>query len=384
MVQGAEAPVKIQPEVMPELPKRERPGLKLVEKKAIEKQKKLIAKKIAACVASGIVASTATFIAFGEMGKLPGYVQEWYDETAMAIRGIFGIEEKQATPETQTSLTIESEVETPFAGLEIKGLDHIWQNNQWEYVDQKDGSMVGFWDENKDRFVLTSDVLKGEWEGLFIPKSPGEVEKMLAEGGEKEWTVENWEKGEIKIPIPFDITKGGRLEQIEAGFFGALTGLKAIIIGISDLPSNSETIIVSPLSHPDGGMTRSGGDFNDTSLSSYYARGMIELGFTFAHRDSQPFFGELYSDDRKEIKIGTPLLKLSSNDIISSPLFDLIDSSLNDRYQLLLTASQQDVGKSLDITFNNFLTDEKGRFIYTNPIPGEPFPFPGWSVEKND
>ena len=65
-------------------------------------------------------------------------------------------------------------------------------------------------------------------------------------------------------------------------------------------------------------------------------------------------------------------MKLSSDDIISSPLFDLIDSSLNDRYQLLLTASQKDAGKSLDITFNNFLADEKGRFIFVLPIWNEP------------
>jgi len=37
------------------------------------------------------------FIAAGGMGKLPGHVQEWYDESAMAIRGIFGIEEEQPT-----------------------------------------------------------------------------------------------------------------------------------------------------------------------------------------------------------------------------------------------------------------------------------------------
>lgn len=324
------------------------------------------------------------FIAVGEMGKLPEHLQEWYDETAMAIRGIFGIEEKQPTA-SPTGTISSVETKAPFTGLEIKGLDHIWQNNQWQYIDQKDGSKVGFWDENKEKFVLASDVLKGEWEGLFVQKTPGDIEKMLAEGGEKEWTVENWKSGEIKIPIPFDITKGGKLEQIKVGFFGILTGLKATIIGVSDLPSISETIIVSPLSHPDGGMVGYGG--YGAPLSDSYTRGAIGLGFVFAHQESQPFFGELSYDDLEEIKIGTPLLSLKSSDVISSSLFDLIDPLLNDRYQLFLTAyrEREDEGKSLDITFNNFLADEKGRFIYTNPIPGEPFPFPGWwYVEKND
>jgi len=364
MVQGAEGPIKIQPEVMPELPKRERPSLKLVEKKAIEKQKKLIAKKIAACVTSGIIASTTTFIAFGEMGKLPGHVQEWYDETAMAIRGIFGIEEKQATPETQTSLTVESEVETPFTGLEIKGLDHIWQNNQWEYIDQKDDSMVGFWDENKDRFVLTSEVLKGEWEGLFVPKTPGDVEKMLAEGGEKEWTIENWENGEIKIPIPFLITRGGTIEQAEIGGRGVFKAFKSTILAVSDLPQTSETNIFSPFSCMEGSTGMGGGPLNQSPDLSY-KKGEISLDFVFTHMDDAVFTDESTGDN---VKIGANLLRLTGDDIISSPWLEMLNPSLDGRCQLLMQVIKPG-GYPLDITFNNLLTDEEGRFISLISIP---------------
>jgi len=244
-----------------------------------------------------------------------------------------------------------------FTGLEIESLNHVWQNNRWEYVDPNDGIVAGFWNKKEGKYEHTAKVLKGEWFGLFAPKSSQDVEKMLFQ---EEWTEENWQSGKIKILLPFMITKGGTIEEIETNVLNN----RATILAVSDLPAG-KTDILSPIGQPEGVLF--GPSDPPTPSSIYLIKGNVELSFLFASRQALDQFLDTVMGPDMEIKIGDKLLELT-NETISSSKLKLLSLLLDkDKYQLLLTIGNSKTGNALNSSFKNLLTDEKGRFILMVP-----------------
>lgn len=246
-----------------------------------------------------------------------------------------------------------------FTGLEIDGLNHVWQNNRWEYVDQNDGIVAGFWNEKEGEYEHTAKILRGDWLGLFTAKFSQDIEKMSSQ---QEWTEENWQSGNIKIPLPFMITKGGTIEEIET----SVLNNRAIILAVSDLPAG-KTDILSPIGKPEHVLF--GPSDPPTPSSIYLIKGNVELSFLFASRQALDQFLDTVMGPDMEIKIGDKLLELT-NETISSSKLKLLSPSFNEnKYQLLLTNENPKTGDSLNFSFKNLLTDEKGRFILMFPSP---------------
>jgi len=342
---------------------------KEIVSKVHKKVQKMIAKKVAACIVAGIIVSSGGFIALGETGNLPEQVQGWYNKTAGSIRTFLGIEEAS---EELTHLV--SEVESKeFTGLEIEGLNHVWQNNRWEYVDPNDDTVAGFWNEKEGKYEHTADVLKGEWKGLFVSQSLKEVRNKLKE--DKEWTAENWNNGETKIPLPFDPTKGGTVEEIKAlsNFIrGSKTGT---VMGIRDLPS--ETVIFSPLPFEDTGLSFGWSDIN---ASFNIDKDSISLGFNFkktsqclildnGYPDS-PYNRPEYAGKGRPLFLGYPILEVNNDDVLSKTATAIINPFLKENYQVLISSNQKG-GGPISFSFENLLRDEKGGFIFIAPSQSE-------------
>ena len=338
-----------------------------------EKVKRKIAKKVAACVSAGIVVSSAGFVVLGETGNLPGEVQEWYDETSQPIRKMFGIEEAN---EELTHLVSEAEPEK-FTGLEIEGLNHVWQNNRWEYVDPNDNLVAGFWNEKEGKYEHTADVLKGEWEGLFVSQSLEEVRSELKE--DKEWTKENWNNGEIKVPIGFDITKGGVVEEIKA-LGNVIQGTGAgTVIGIKDLPSG--TIVFSPFpsldeTGPSFGWSDNSANFNidkDSILFSFTFRNTSQCLIPGNGYPDNPYNGSEYAGKEYPFVLGYPVLEVNNNDILPrmpKVATSIVNPFIKENCQVLISANKQE-GGLISFSLKNFLQDEKGRFIFISPSSKE-------------
>jgi hypothetical protein len=281
----------------------------------------------------------------------------------------------------------QAETEVAFTGLEIEGLSHVWQNNRWEYVDSNDGLVAGFWNEKEGKYEHTANVLKGEWKGLFVFSSIKEINnnfKNIEEGG-----VENWEDGKVHVPIPFEIPKGGIVEEVKA--------LREIInlskpkdmIAIKDLPDQAN--IFSPFL-PDVGKISFTGfsvppedpDYKVASVGMMLSKGLFSLNFDF--KDSQECLVPdvdyssanivdgvvVYNNPdfiQKEVVLGTPILKVGMNDLIPKSFLIRINPFLGDGYQVLLSVYSDN--QLSNFNFNNFLRDNKGRFIYINPSQSE-------------
>jgi len=341
-----------------------------IEKDVSERVKNKIAKKVTAWISAGMVTSTSVFVALGEIGNLPGEVQEWYDETAEQIRVTFGVESaEKLNKEELTSLIAESETKK-FTGLEIEGLTHVFRNGRWEYIDPNDGLMVGYWDEGKQRYEHTADVLKGEWKGLFVSQPLNEVENQSKK--DDEWTIGNWQNGEIKIPIPFNISSGATIEEVKtlgAVFFGGKLSHRCI--GIRDI--TSKIVILAPFS-PETDSLFFGWSDSGTSIS--IGKGSISFSFDFKNTyqclipnnmfPDNPYNGSEYSDASHLLFLGNPILEAGQNDILSKDYTRLINPFLKEQYQVLMLSYSPD-GEPTSFSFENLLRDDKGRFVFINP-----------------
>jgi len=286
-----------------------------------------------------------------------------------------GIKFFDSKEKTASSLSVETP-EAPFTGLEIQGLNHVWQNNRWEYVDPNDNLVAGYWNDKEGKFELTSSVLKGEWSGLFVPKMAADIEKILAEKNtDEDWTVEKWESGEAKIPIPFMITRGGNIEETKVNALGILKRKNALLV--SDLPS--ETVIVCPLYQIDG-------QFGPITkpYSVEFAKGRITMNFVVPQKNNDlSYFSDVLmhkidqqTNQTEKIKLGTNFMELGNNENLSTgSLIPIAAFSKNLREAQILIFVEESVngGYFINTSLKNFLTDDKGRFIFTitQPIPEE-------------
>lgn len=244
--------------------------------------------------------------------------------------------------------TSATSAETPFTGLEIQGLSHVWQNNRWEYVDPNDSLVAGYWNDKEGKYEHTADILKGEWEGLFVSQSFKEIEKSFKD--DSYWTAPNWENGTIKIPIPFDITKGGIIEQ------RIIPMIRKKSLLIKKLPDG--TFILAPFPTQKVGSSRSP---SDNSFNGYaLIKGEISVSFITPLAEEQvgpelpPF----------DIKTGDLLVKISSENYFSFNTlsnFFAPNFLLEGPYQLMVDGATP---SGQNFSFNNFLKDEGGRFIY--------------------
>lgn len=333
------------------------------------KVQKKIAKKVAVWISAGIAGSTGVFVGLGETGNLPGEVQEWYDESAVQIRQMFGVE---VGSEELSRLVAESESKE-LSGLEIEGLTHVFRNNRWEYIDPNDGTVAGFWNEKEGRYEHVADVLRGEWTGLFVSQPLEEVKDELKD--DEEWTKENWENGKIKIPITFDITKGGIIEEIKAQGNIIRFSKPTIAIGIRNL--SSETVIFSPF------------PFENTSLSFSWTtddarfsinKDLISLTFNFKNTSQclildngfpdNPYNAPEYVGKGRPVFLGYPILEVGDNDVLSKITTAIVNPFLKENYQVLALSSQEGEGP-INFSFENLLRDDKGRFVFIAPEQAE-------------
>jgi len=319
-------------------------------------------------IACFFIAIIGITVLLGETGNLPEKAKQWYDKTSQEIRKMFGIEEASEGAGTESK---------KFTGLEIEGLNHVWQNNRWEYVDPNDSSVAGFWNEKEGKYEHTADVLKGEWKGLFVSQSLEEVRSELKE--DKEWTAENWDNGEIKIPLTFDPTKGGIVEKIKA-LTGIIVAKKPyFIMGFRDLPS--ETIIFLPFS-PDDGQALYGfepleaGGIRNPDIT--LIKEGFHLFFNFKNTEQCLITNNDFPDNSnntqdnseapfQRLVLGSPFLEVGENEEIDKSLLDRINPFLKNNYQVIMSINYEGEKNNLGFSFNNLLRDEKGRFVYINP-----------------
>lgn len=260
-----------------------------------------------------------------------------------------------------------------FTGIEINGLNHVWQNGRWEYVDPDDGIVAGFWNEKEGRYEHVADVLRGEWTGLFVSQSLEEVKNELKD--DEEWTKENWENGKIKIPITFDITKGGIIEEIKAQSNIVRFSKPTIAIGIRNL--SSETVIFSPF------------PFENTSLSFSWTtndarfsinKDSISLTFNFKNTSQclildngfpdNPYNAPEYVGKGRPVFLGYPILEVGNNDVLSKITTAIVNPFLKENYQVLALSSQEGEGP-INFSFENLLRDNRGRFVFIAPEQAE-------------
>ncbi len=353
------------------IPLKEKPQLEVVKEETPEVPKKVqrkIAKKVAACISAGMVASTGGFIALGETGNLPEQVQEWYNDTSENIRAIFGIE---VINDVVVDKNVSQTPEAPFEGLKIEGLEHVFQNGRWEYIVPDDGLVAGYWNDKEGRYEHTASVLKGEWSGLFVFKLLGDIENLTSK---KEWTKEDWENGEIKIPIPFMITKGGVIEEME--IFKQDRTFKPTerqtTLAVSNLPD--KTALLMPfinLEHASSMLANSDSGLAGVNLIKDELWLTLYIGDIQAVNDFHDIIQLEVALGNREIKFGDQLLELNKYSVLTSPMLKAINLSFDlNKYQILLSLSKfkgSDTG-GVNFTFDNLLKDEKGRFIFM--IPG--------------
>lgn len=278
---------------------------------------------------------------------------------------IFGAEEKQAV----------SEVKEAFTGLEIQGLNHVWQNGRWEYVDPNDSLVAGYWDNKEGKFELTANELRGEWKGLFVSQSLGEIEKNSKDSSDL--TKTNWEKGVIKIPIPFPITDGAKIEKIKS-LIDILSGKPVFIMGINQI---NQSKFYLPLS-PETGEASYGytaGTYANPDIT--VSKGSLSLMFNFyktqqcliplnGFPDNPYFRGDKLDLNFTRIALGFPFLEVNNEDVITKSFLNRINPLLKNQYQILMQM-YVDGNHPVDFSFDNFFQDSKGRFIYLNPTQPE-------------
>lgn len=259
--------------------------------------------------------------------------------------------------------------EAPFSGLEIEGLNPVFQNGKWEYIDPSDGSVAGYWDEKEGKYEHTADVLRGEWSGLFVSQSLEETRSQLAE--DENWSAGNWNDGEIKVPVPFNIVNGGVIEEIKAlGNFirGSKTGK---VLGIRELPNG--TVIFSPITQEEISFSVR---WSDNFAGFDLVKGSIFLSFDFKKTSQclipdngypdNPYNGLEYVSAHRFLSIGDPLLEVNTNDFLPKISTALVNPFLSKDYQVLLTSIEKGEGP-INFSFENLLRDGKGRFIFINP-----------------
>lgn len=299
--------------------------------------------------------------------------KEALDKFTKATGIKFGAEEKKAlSSSTETP-------EAPFTGLEIKGLNHVWQNNRWEYVDPNDNLVAGYWNDKEGRFELTSNVLRGEWNGLFVPKMTADIEKILAEKNtDEDWTVEKWESGETKIPIPFMITKGGNIEEVKMTIPVPTQGgfRKTTALLVTDL--SLKTTIICPFYQIEGQQ----GALHPPYLIRF-GKGRVVMEFVVPQKNDISYFMNTLmhkidpqTHQTEKIKLGTPFMELWDSETLSAGYlapFIVFSENLN-KAQLLIECFETGDGYYINTSLKNFLTDDKGRFIFdiTQPISEEP------------
>jgi len=198
-----------------------------------------------------------------------------------------------------------------FGGLNIKGLDVVYRNAKWVYLDPIDNSMIGYWDNTEGQVIINSKVLKGEWEELFVGKTPEEIETYLAKVGEVEWNYENWSTGKIKLPLPLEISSSIIIEN------------EAIFMFFKGLPKDVETQVYCPIPDVDSSIFPK--DFNGENGGFALLKGDIKVDFDCSNRNDII----TSKKETKNFKIGYPLLKIDGNDAFEEyELFKELESKI--------------------------------------------------------
>ena len=94
----------------------------------------------------------------------------------------FPLDEEIKNRNTQNNILI-SETKDTFNGIKVSELDNIWRYNRWVYIDRKDNTIIGYWDENNKKIILVSPILKGEWSDLFVGLPLEKVQEMQESNG---------------------------------------------------------------------------------------------------------------------------------------------------------------------------------------------------------
>jgi hypothetical protein len=271
----------------------------------------------------------------------------------------------------------ESNSEITFNGLNIEGLKPVFQNGRWEYLCYNDNSIVGYWNENRGRYEHTAEVLKSEWKGLYKKTTLEEVREQLADNDEL--TLNNWENGGIKLPIPFNISKGGTIKKIKAITPVILAKAPFSMMGFKDLPSG--TIIFSPFS-PDNGMVSYGYKPLENNNVKYpdisFIKERLSLLFNFRNPEeclipNNDFPNNLIEgqEEFERIVLGYPFLEIEQSEEIEKSYLNRINPFIKENFQVIMMANLTGEEINLDFSFNNFLRDDKGRFIYIAPDNSE-------------
>jgi hypothetical protein len=323
-------------------------------KRIPKKKKYTIKQKVGASLAAFFTLATpaVVFEALDTLDSDFPVVEKYRDLKELAIEtGKDALAEFTKNPNEKTA--------EAFIGLEIEGLNHVYQNGRWEYVDPNDNLTAGYWDEKEGKFELTSNVLRGDWKGLFVAQNSNKIE----DPSPGMWSKNNWNEKIIKIPIPFDIIKGGEIKEIAA--------YKDILARRIDINNFfGKTLIISNLS--DGALIFTpytphsaffGKDGNN--CTALFWRGGIRLYILY--KDLEQYIGPLEINyTGKNMEVGVPILKVNKEDILTSRF--LPNDLLSRKYQIAFIVhgmeTQHEPLEKLEFSFENLLRNDKGQFIY--------------------
>jgi hypothetical protein len=243
-----------------------------------------------------------------------------------------------------------SETKENFDGVEIAGLDSTWRYNRWVYIDKEDNSVVGYWDENSNKLILTGNILKSAWQDLFIGLPLERVQELQESKG--------WPPA-----FPFDPlkTQGFTAEicDVQTSISENEKGYYTVII--FNLPPETE-IIASMV----GALTWGGGDCSGEGCKTVIfglnnILGRIEFEYSLKEamdgREADKFIPKTYEE-------GELLFKTMDNTSITD--FYLYSPDRKEGNLLMVMKEPCDEfdcpKKSMD--FNSFLKDENGRIVY--------------------
>ena len=263
-------------------------------------------------------------------------------------------------------VSVESrEVEVVFSGLEIEGLETIFQNGRWEYVDQDDGLVAGYWDDKEGRYEHTASILKGEWKGLFVNaiEKKNEVRASLKENDN--WTIDRWEQGKIKLLLPFEMKLSVIVEEKKA--LGIVKeGVIPKVLLVSGLLS--DTLIYAPFTVVSDNisirMPNSESSISGLTIDVGNNQPILDIWFKNLE---QKIDNDDIEQEEPPIKFGVPFLRVDKDDVLTRKSLIVINPFLKGEYQILFSAFNSNAsGLPIDFSFKNLLRDKEGRFIYLN------------------
>ncbi|MCG2788399.1 MAG: hypothetical protein L6405_00410 [Actinomycetia bacterium] len=242
-----------------------------------------------------------------------------------------------------------SETKDTFNGIKINGLDNIWKYNKWVYTDKKDNSIVGYWDENNHKIILSSNILKGKWQDLFVGLPLERVQELQESKG--------WPPAFPFNPIKYN---NFTAKVDTTGFYDKDNNFMNINFIVFNLSEGTE--IVAPI---EGALRFGGGSFSEEGANTVHIGlnnilGRIEFSY-FLKEPMKPIDMDVFQP--KSYCEGSVLLTIDNTNATND--FSIVWANEIGNFAMVMREACDEFDcPQISIDFNSFLKDEKGRIVY--------------------